>query len=513
MHHGVRIKDSALIASSVLSHRYITDRHLPDKGVDLIDEAASRLRIEMDSVPTEIDIVQRKAIQLEIEKQALAKEKDKSSLSRLKKIEDELESLNKDLAYKKQQWEKEKSVISKIQEIKEKAERFKNEAGAAEKLGDLGRVAEIKYGQLIELEKELKEYNDKLRLIQKESAMLRQEVDEEDIARVVSEWTGIPLTKLVETDTQKLIKMEERIKSKVVGQDEAVEVISNCIRRSRSGLADEVRPMGSFIFMGPTGVGKTKLAKALAWFLFDDENAIMRIDMSEYMEKFSASRLIGAPPGYVGYEEGGQLTEKIRRRPYAVILLDEIEKAHPEVLNLLLQILDEGRLTDGQGRTVNFKNTVIIMTSNIGAELIHSSGSIGFKNTKDDTAYNDIKDKLLGQTRKAFRPEFLNRIDEVIVFNPLTKDGIIRIVDIELGPIYAKLSGQGIQLQLTKKVKDFLVEKGFDANFGARPLKRAIQKYIQDPLSLKLLDGSVKEGSHVTVDWDINKRCVTFSCS
>ncbi|MDD4894161.1 MAG: ATP-dependent chaperone ClpB [Candidatus Omnitrophica bacterium] len=507
VHHGVRIKDSALIAAAALSHRYITDRHLPDKAVDLIDEAASRLRMEIDSVPTEIDIIQRKVMQLEIEKQALTKEKDKPAIARLKKIEDELENLKKDLDSKKKQWEKEKVVISKIQEIKQKIEELRNEASLAEKSGDLGRVAEIKYGRLIELDKELKEYNDKLHASRNSPIMLRQEVDEQDIAMVVSEWTGIPLTKLMEADVEKLVKMEERLKAKVIGQDEAVSVISNCVRRSRSGLGDESKPMGSFIFLGPTGVGKTKLAKTLAWFLFDDENAVIRIDMSEYMEKFSVSRLIGAPPGYVGYEEGGQLTEKVRRRPYAVILLDEIEKAHPEVFNILLQILDEGRLTDGQGRTVNFKNTVIIMTSNIGAELLQSRGSLGFKNITE-AAYKDMKDKLMDEVKRTFRPEFLNRIDEILIFNPLSKEDINRIVDMELEPLYKKLLEQGIKLDISQKAKGFLVENGFDTNFGARPLKRVIQRYIQDPLSLKLLDGSLKEGAKVSADLDEKGKIV-----
>jgi ATP-dependent Clp protease ATP-binding subunit ClpB len=526
IHHGVRIKDSALIAAATLSSRYITDRHLPDKAVDLIDEAASRLRLEIDSMPQEIDAVQRRVIQLEIEKQALKKEKDKASQDRIKKIEDELEKLKKDLDKKKEQWEKEKAAISKIKEIKKKIEELKNEASAAEKTGNLDRVAEIKYGRLVEAEKELKGYNDELNKLQKTSGLLRQEVDEEDIAKVLSEWTGIPLTKLIEADAQKLIKMEERIKTKVVGQDEAVEAICRCIRRSRSGLGDEFRPMGSFIFMGPTGVGKTKLAKALAWFLFDDENALIRIDMSEYMEKFSVSRLIGAPPGYVGYEEGGQLTEKVRRRPYSVILLDEIEKAHPEIFNILLQILDDGRLTDGQGRTVNFKNTVIIMTSNIGQEIIHSAGSIGFSRNSYKISdgippeagkvseneiqanYKELKERLLEEVRKTFRPEFLNRLDDIIVFEPLGKEEILRILDIELKPVHKKLSERGIKLEVTRKAREFLVEIGFDADSGARPLKRTIQKYLQDVLALKILDGSLKEGSNVVADIDENRNLV-----
>ena len=511
IHHGVRITDSALIAASQLSQRYISDRHLPDKAVDLIDEAASRLRMEIDSVPTEIDIIQRKIIQLEIERQALAKEKDKPSLNRLKKAETELDKLKVELETKKQVWVKEKEVISNIRGVKKEIEELKNEANASEKAGDLGRVAEIKYGRLIESDKVLKKYNEQLKGLQNNQSMLRQEVNEDDIGKIVAEWTGIPLTKLMEADVERLVRMEERLKTKVVGQDEAVEAISNCIRRSRSGLGDESRPMGSFIFMGPTGVGKTKLAKTLAWFLFDNEEAVIRIDMSEYMEKFSVSRLIGAPPGYVGYEEGGQLTERVRRRPYAVILLDEIEKAHPEVFNLLLQILDEGRLTDSQGRTVNFKNTVIIMTSNIGAELIQQHGSIGFKpvkGDKDDIAYNEIKEKLLGEVRRTFRPEFLNRVDDIVVFNPLAREDIQRIIDIELEPLYRRLSGHGISLEVTRKARGLLLEKGFDTNFGARPLKRAIQKYIQDPLALKLLEGSLKEGSKVVADLSEDKKII-----
>lgn len=524
IHHGVRIKDPALIAAATLSNRYISERRLPDKAVDLIDEAASRLRLEIDSMPVDIDAVQRKIIQLEIEKQALKKEKDKPSSERLMKIEEALEGLKKDLDNKKKQWEKEKSIILKIQEIKAKIEEFKNEANAAEKIGELDKVAEIKYGKLIELDRQLKEQNEELSKLQRESAMLRQEVSDEDIAHVVSEWTGIPLTRLMEADTEKLLKMEERLKTKVIGQDEAIEAISNCIRRCRSGLSDESRPMGSFIFMGPTGVGKTKLAKTLAWFLFDDEEAVVRIDMSEYMEKFSVSRLIGAPPGYVGYEEGGQLTEKIRRRPYAVILLDEIEKAHPDVFNILLQILDNGRLTDGQGRTVNFKNIVIVMTSNIGQEIIQRHGSLGFsrpaldisdgippkagKTDREDATYKDIKEKLLEEVKETFRPEFLNRIDDIIIFNPLGKEDINRIVDIELEPLYRKLTQQGIHLELTNKAKNYLTERGFDINFGARPLKRTIQKYLQDPLSVKLLEGSLKEGDKLVVDLDADKNLV-----
>jgi len=510
LHHGVRIKDSALIAAATLSQRYITERHLPDKAVDLVDEAASRLRIEIDSMPQEIDIRQRKLMQLEIEKQALKKEKDRSSMARLKKIETEAEGIRKELEAKKKQWEQEKAVILKIQNIKQRIEDLKNEAQAAEKVGDFDKVARIKYGDIIDLEKESKEHNAQLNKLSGCQGMLRQEIDEEDIAQVVSEWTGIPLTKLMEADTEKLVKMEERLRTKVVGQDEAVEVISSCIRRSRSGLSDENRPMGSFIFMGPTGVGKTKLAKALAWFLFDNENALVRIDMSEYMEKFSVSRLIGAPPGYVGYEEGGQLTEKIRRRPYAVILLDEIEKAHPEVFNILLQILDEGRLTDGQGRTVSFKNTVVIMTSNIGQEIIREQAEIGFKAGNKEPVFATTKKRLLEEVRKVFRPEFLNRIDDVIVFDPLAREEIYKIVELELEPLYKKLNERGITLELTGKAKDFLVEKGFDRDFGARPLKRILQKYVQDPLALKILEGTIKDQDKVIADIGPEGKEVVF---
>lgn len=507
IHHGVRIKDSALIAAATLSSRYINERHLPDKAVDLIDEAASRIRIEIDSMPQEIDVIQRKIVQLEIEKQALRKEKDKTSGERLQKIEKGLEALKAELEEKKKQWTKEKSVIIKINNAKEKIEELKNEASNAEKKGDLDRVAEIKYGKLGELESQIDALNKSLLALQKGSAMLRQEVSEEDIAQIVSQWSGIPLAKLMEGDAEKLLKMEERLKLKVVGQDEAVGAISSCIRRVRSGLADEKRPMGSFIFMGPTGVGKTKLAKTLAWFLFDDEDALLRIDMSEYMEKFSVSRLIGAPPGYVGYGEGGQLTEKVRRRPYAVILLDEIEKAHPDVFNLLLQILDEGRLTDGQGRTVDFRNTVIIMTSNIGADIIQQ-GSIGFKKSQQDGALREIKERLMEEVKKVFRPEFLNRLDEIIIFNPLTREDNLRILELELEPIYAKLAQRGIRLNVSQKAKQFLAEKGFDAHFGARPLKRVVQRYLQDPLSFKLLQGALRQGSAVSADISEDKKLV-----
>ncbi len=472
VHHGVRIKDTALIAAATLSHRYITERNLPDKAVDLIDEAASRLRIEIDSMPQEIDVIQRKVMQLEIERQALKKEKDDASKHRLKKLEEERALLEKELSEKKSQWEKEKQVIVRIQQRKEEIQEAKNEAAGAEKRGDLGKVAEIRYGKLIELEKQMKALNEELSLLQKTSLMLKEEVGEEDIARIVSEWTGIPSSKLMEGDTEKLLKMEERLKSRIVGQDKAIEAVSSCVRRARSGIGDEKRPLGSFIFLGPTGVGKTRLAKALAWFLFDDEDALVRIDMSEYMEKHSVSRLIGAPPGYVGYDEGGQLTEKVRRRPYCVILLDEIEKAHPDVFNVLLQVMDDGRLTDGQGRTVNFRNALVIMTSNIDPEKI----------------------------RQTFRPEFINRLDEIIKFNPLSKEDINRILDIEMEPLYRRLSQRGVIVTLSRRAKDLLSAQGFDPDFGARPLKRVIQKQVQDPLAVLLLEGGVKPGDSVSVD-------------
>jgi len=508
VHHGVRILDSALIAAATLSDRYITDRNLPDKAVDLIDEAASRLRIEIDSMPVEIDVVQRKIMQLEIERQALKKEKDKPSLTRLKKIEEDLENLNKEISVKKQHWEKEKAIILKIKDVQAKTEELKNEAAAAEKVGDLDKVAEIKYGRLVALDNELKRYNEQLKETQKTVSMLRQEIGDDDIAEVVAEWTGIPLTRLKEAETAKLVNMEERLKTKVIGQNQAIESIANCVRRSRSGLSDESHPMGSFIFMGPTGVGKTKLAKTLAWFLFDDEEAMVRIDMSEYMEKFSVSRLVGAPPGYVGYEEGGQLTEKVRRRPYSVVLFDEIEKGHPEVFNLMLQILDEGKITDSQGRVVNFRNTVIIMTSNIGAEIIQQHNLIGFNGKNKELNFEEMKAGLLAEVKKFFRPEFLNRIDEIIIFNPLRKEEMGKIVDIELEPVIKRLANQGIRLEVTPKAKDYLVQNGFDINFGARPLKRTIQKYIQNPLSLKLLDGTLKDGEAVIADFDTAKTII-----
>lgn len=493
IHHGVRITDSAIIAAVILSHRYITDRFLPDKAIDLIDEAASRLRIEIDSMPTEIDAIERKIIQLEIQKEALKREKDKSANDKLKKIDEELHNLHEESDKMQIQWRNEKEKIVKISEIKRKMEETKIEADKAEKRGDLGKAAELIYGILNQLKKDLEKYNTELNEIQKNNKMLKQEVDEEDIAKVVSQWTGIPVSRMLEGEREKLLKMENRLKQRVIGQDEALVKISNAIRRARAGIQDPNRPIGTFIFMGPTGVGKTETAKALAEFLFDDENAMVRIDMSEFMEKHSIARLIGAPPGYVGYEEGGYLTEAIRRRPYAVILFDEIEKAHPEVFNILLQIMDDGRLTDGHGRTVDFRNTIIIMTSNIGSQYILESRGKGKEETKE---------LILKTLSSYFRPEFLNRVDDIIVFNFLKKDQIKQIVDIQLRNLNKILSDNKIKLKLTDKAKEFLSEKGFDPDYGARPLKRAIQTYIQNPLSLKLLEGDFIEGDILEVDYN-----------
>jgi len=493
IYHGVRITDSAIIAAVTLSYRYITDRFLPDKAIDLIDEATSRLRIEIDSMPTEIDAIERKIIQLEIQKEALKKEKDKSVKDKLEKIDEELHNLREESDKMQIQWRNEKEKIVKISEIKKKMEETKIEAEKAEKRGDLGKTAELTYGILNQLKKDLEKHNTELNEIQKNNKMLKQEVDEEDIAKVVSQWTGIPVSRMLEGEREKLLKMENRLKLRVIGQDEALVKISNAIRRARAGIQDPNRPIGTFIFMGPTGVGKTETAKALAEFLFDDENAMVRIDMSEFMEKHSMARLIGAPPGYVGYEEGGYLTEAIRRRPYAVILFDEIEKAHPEVFNILLQIMDDGRLTDGHGRTVDFKNSIIIMTSNIGSQYILESRGKGTEETKE---------LILKTLSSYFRPEFLNRVDDIIIFNFLKKDQIKQIVDIQLRKLNKILSDKKIKLKLTNKAKEFLSEKGFDPDYGARPLKRAIQTYIQNPLSLKLLEGDFIEGDVLEVDYN-----------
>jgi ATP-dependent Clp protease ATP-binding subunit ClpB len=501
VHHGVKMKDSALIAAAMLSHRYISDRFLPDKAVDLIDEAGSRLRIEIDSVPMEIDEVQRKVMQLEIERQALKKEKDKASSERLKKLEKELSDLKSEVKEKTLKWENEKKSISGILEIKKQIEKTKQMMKEAEREVNYTRLAELQYGEMTHLEQELKKEEERLAVLQKEGKMLKEEVDEEDVAEVVSKWTGIPVAKMLEGEVEKLIHMEGRLKQRVVGQDDAIVAVSNAVRRARAGLQDPNRPIGSFIFMGPTGVGKTELARALAEFLFDDEQAMVRIDMSEYMEKHSVARLIGAPPGYVGYEEGGFLTEAVRRRPYSIVLMDEIEKAHSEVFNILLQILDDGRLTDGHGRTVDFKNTVVIMTSNIGSQWIMDLGE------KD---YEEMKRRVMDAVKAHFKPEFLNRIDELIIFHGLGLEEIKAIVEIQVKKLQQRLLERRIQLKLTDKAKEWLAKEGFDPAYGARPLKRVIQKEIQDQLALKILEGKFKEGDIITADIDGKKGELEF---
>jgi ATP-dependent Clp protease ATP-binding subunit ClpB len=500
LHHGVRIKDSALIAAATLSHRYITDRFLPDKAIDLIDESASRLRMEIDSVPTEIDEIERRVIQVQIEIEAMKKEKDKASLERKNKLEEDLKEMQHEVYDKRQHWEKEKALIMGLGEIKEKIDRAKTEADELERKGDFGRVAEIRYGVVSGLEKELQDKNKKLIELQKDRKMLKEEVDEEDIAKVVSKWTGIPVSKMLEGDMEKLVKMEDRLHHRVISQDEAIEAVANTIRRARAGLQDPNRPLGSFLFLGPTGVGKTELAKALAEFLFDDEQAIVRIDMSEFMEKHSVSRLIGAPPGYVGYEEGGYLTEAVRRRPYSIILMDEVEKAHPEVFNVLLQILDDGRLTDGQGRTVDFKNAVIIMTSNLGSQWITELGG------KD---YDEMKRRVMEAVKTHFKPEFLNRIDDLIIFRGLSMEDIKQIADLQLAFLVKRVADRGVEITFTDKLKEMVSKEGYDAVYGARPLKRLIQKKIQDPLALLILKGEIKEGDKLKVSMDA-KGNVTF---
>ncbi len=493
VHHGVRIKDSALIAAAVLSHRYISDRYLPDKAIDLIDEAASRLRIEIDSMPTELDEIQRKIRQLEIEREAVKKEKDPASRERLDRIEKDLAHLREEGNRLKAQWQAEKQAIQKIRQLKEQIEQTRIETEQAEREANLGRAAELRYGRMIELNKQLEAENKNLQDLQAHHKMLKEEVDEEDIAEIVSKWTGIPATRMLQGEMQKLLQMEERLHKRVVGQEEAIRAVSDAIRRARAGIADPNRPMGSFIFLGPTGVGKTELARALAEFLFDHEQAMIRIDMSEYMEKHSVARLIGAPPGYVGYEEGGQLTEAVRRKPYCVILFDEIEKAHPDVFNLLLQLLDDGRLTDGQGRTVDFKNTVVIMTSNVGSQ--HIQELVG----KDES---ELKKIVMAALRAQFRPEFLNRVDDIIIFNPLKPQQIKSIVEIQIQHLQNRLAERKIELHLTEKAKEFLAREGYDPVFGARPLKRVIQRDVLSPLAMKLMDGTFKDGARIRVDFE-----------
>jgi ATP-dependent Clp protease ATP-binding subunit ClpB len=491
VHHGVRIKDAAIVAAAMLSQRYITDRFLPDKAIDLVDEAAAGLRMEIDSLPSEIDEIERRIMQFEIERQALRKESDEHSRERLKQIEKELSTLREQSNALKAHWQTEKEAIQRIRKLKEEIEKLKAEEQRYERSGELARVAEIRYGKLSAAEKELKAAQDRLAELQKDHPMLKEEVGEEEIAKIVSKWTGIPVGRLLEGEVQKLVHMEERLRERVVGQDTALTAVANAVRRSRSGLSDPNRPIGSFLFMGPTGVGKTELARALAEFLFDDEHAIVRLDMSEYMEKHSVARMIGAPPGYVGYEEGGQLTEAVRRRPYSVVLLDEIEKANPDVFNVLLQILEDGRLTDGKGRTVDFRNTVIIMTSNVGSNAIFELAEKDPKKAREHamTALSQI-----------FRPEFLNRIDDIVIFRPLGKDQIDRIVDLQLQHVMKRLAEKQITIKLTPAARALLFREGYDPAYGARPMKRAIQRLIQDPLALRILEGEIHPGDIVLVD-------------
>jgi ATP-dependent Clp protease ATP-binding subunit ClpB len=501
VHHGVRIKDAAILAAATLSHRYISDRFLPDKAIDLIDEAAASLRMQIDSLPVEIDEIERRIMQLEIERQALLKETDAHSKERRTQIEKELAKLREDSSGRKARWQTEKEAIGKIRKLKEQIEQLKAEEQRYERSGELAKVAEIRYGRIAAAERELKQAEERFGAIQKNTRMLKEEVDEEDIAKLVSKWTGIPVGRLLEGEAQKLVHMEERLRQRVVGQDDALARVANAVRRSRAGLSDTKRPIGSFIFLGPTGVGKTELARALAEFLFDDEKLMIRIDMSEYMEKHSVSRLIGAPPGYVGYEEGGQLTEQVRRHPYSVILFDEIEKAHPDVFNVLLQILEDGRLTDGKGRTVDFRNTVLVMTSNVGSTAIFE-----LAHRDPERARKEAMDAL----RAAFRPEFINRIDEIVIFNPLAKEQLERIVVLLLRGVEHMLAERQITLELTPAAKELLVREGYDPAYGARPLRRTIQRMVQDPLAMQILEGKVLPGDHVRVDRDGQKDAMRF---
>ena len=507
VHHGVRITDGAIIAASHLSERYIADRFLPDKAIDLVDEAASKLRIEIDSMPEELDTIQRTIQKIEIEREALKKEKDEASKKRLKAISKELSKYEEQRNELKLHWTLEKEKIQNIRKMKSEIENAKTDAEKYEREGNLGKVAEIRYGKITELEKDLKTETENLAKVQKDKKMLKEEVDAEDIAEVVAKWTGIPVSKMLESEKTKLLKLEDELHKRIIGQEDAVAAVANAIRRSRTGLQDANRPIGSFIFMGTTGVGKTELARALAEFLFDDEHAMIRIDMSEYMEKFSVSRLIGAPPGYVGYEEGGQLTESVRRRPYSVVLLDEIEKAHSDVFNVLLQVLDDGRLTDNQGRTVNFKNTIIIMTSNLGSNIIQEKLQT-VTDDKFENVVDNLREDLTHLLRKTIRPEFLNRIDEVVLFKPLTRNEIKQIVDIQLGHLQNMLNEKNIKLNVNEEAKEWLAKLGYDVTFGARPLKRTIQKYLVNPLSQELLTGNFLDGDTILVSQSKNAKLV-----
>jgi len=501
LHHGVRIQDAAILAAAALSHRYITDRFLPDKAIDLIDESAASLRMQLDSLPVEIDQIERRIMQLEIERQALLRESDAHSKERLKQLESELAGLREESSARKAQWQLEKTAIAKIRKVKEQIEQLRAEEQRLERSGDLAKVAEIRYGKLATAERELTAAQKNLQEVQKKGGILKEEVGEEDIAKLVSKWTGIPVGRLLEGEAQKLVQMEPRLRQRVIGQDSAIERVANSIRRNRAGLSDPKRPIGSFIFLGPTGVGKTELARALAEFLFDDERAMIRLDMSEYMEKHSVSRMIGAPPGYVGYEEGGQLTEQVRRHPYSVILLDEIEKAHPDVFNILLQILEDGRLTDGKGRTVDFRNAVLVMTSNVGSTaLFELAGSDPERARKE----------ALEALRHAFRPEFINRIDDIVLFNPLGMEQLNKIVDLELAKVMRLLQERKVRIELTPAARERLIRDGYDPAYGALPLRRTVQRLIQDPLAMRILDGSVLPGDLVRVDIDRDSDAMKF---
>ncbi|HXG17840.1 MAG TPA: AAA family ATPase, partial [Methylomirabilota bacterium] len=504
VHHGVRIKDAALVTAAVLSHRYIADRFLPDKAIDLVDEAAAKLRTEINSMPTELDEVSRRVMQLEIEREALRKETDQASRERLSKLEKELADLKEEADQLRARWEVEKNAIGRLRQLKEEIEKTKVAIDQAKREYDFNRAAELQYGKLAQLERDLAVEESRLAGEPGQPRLLKEEVDEDDIAAVVSRWTGIPVAKLLEGEREKLLRLGEHLHRRLIGQDEAVQAVADAVIRARSGLKDPNRPIGSFIFLGPTGVGKTELARALAEFLFDDENNMVRLDMSEYMEKHTVARLIGAPPGYVGYEEGGQLTEAVRRRPYCVILFDEVEKAHPDVFNILLQILDDGRLTDGHGRTVDFKNTVVIMTSNVGSQLI-----LAYRGGNDPAAYERMKRDVLEALRQQFRPEFLNRVDEIVVFHSLSREDLKAIVDIQLGRLRARLAERRITLDLTDRARDYLAAAGYDPSYGARPLKRVLQREIETALGRKLLAGEVMENSRVVVDW--NGTNLTFT--
>ena len=508
IHHGVRVKDSAIVAAATLSHRYISDRFLPDKAIDLIDEAGAALGIQIGSMPIEIDQLERRITQLEIERQALVRENDRASRERLRTAESELERLRAESAILKERWNKEKAAITRVQQLKEEQERLRQEEERATRAGDWERAAQIRYGRLSEIEKQLETASHDLESV-KGTALLKEEIDEEDIARIVAKWTGIPVSRMLESEIQKLVHMEERLKERVIGQDEAVEFVSNAIRRNRAGLGDPNRPIGSFLFLGPTGVGKTELARALAEFLFDDEKAMVRIDMSEYMEKHSVARMIGAPPGYIGYEEGGQLTEHLRRKPYSVILFDEIEKAHPDVFNALLQILEDGRLTDGQGRTVSFRNAVVVMTSNVGTSTMKEF-HIGFSVHARGNSNEEARKSILDALRATFRPEFLNRIDDIIVFNTLSRLHLEKIIQIQLKRVVGMLADRGLKLELTPAAVELVLAEGYDPTYGARPMRRAIQRMIQDPLAMQLLSGQFVDGDTVIADVDPATRTLRF---